>query len=141
MENNNLIRKRFRLTYKCWKEMRQRCLNRHNRAYYNYGGRGISISKEWDHFENFFNDMGEKPKERSLDRINNNGNYCKENCRWATKKEQALNRRSNRMIEYNGEIKTLSQWAECIGMKFDTLWMRLERGKTIKDAIETPVKS
>lgn len=140
MERKKPIRKEFRFTYKTWKEMRQRCNNKNNHAYNNYGGRGITICKEWDSFEKFFEDMGVKTDGMSLDRINNNKGYSPDNCRWATKKEQALNRRSNRRIAYDGKIMTISEWAESIGMKFDTLWMRLNRGKTFKDAIEIPVR-
>lgn len=80
-------------TYQAWKAMRQRCNNSKTSAYKNYGGRGINICSHWDKFENFFEDMGEAPKGLTLDRINNDGNYEPQNCRWTTYLQQAQNNR------------------------------------------------
>jgi len=80
--------------YEIWASMKQRCLNNNDAAYKNYGGRGITICQEWiDSFETFYLDMGDRPKGRSIDRKNNNGPYCKENCRWGTRSEQTRNSR------------------------------------------------
>ena len=79
--------------HRTWKNIRSRCLNKDNPSFVDYGGRGISICKEWDDFENFYRDMGEVPKGKSIDRIDNSKGYSKENCRWATPQQQSLNKR------------------------------------------------
>lgn len=80
-------------TYRIWQGMIYRCKNPNYKNYKYYGGRGITVCERWHKFENFFQDMGERPKGLSIDRINNNGNYEPGNCRWATVKEQTSNQR------------------------------------------------
>jgi len=113
--------------YKVWENMKSRCLNTNKNSddYKRYRGRGIKICKQWMEFKNFYADMGKKPKGLTLERIDNNGDYCKENCRWATKREQANNTRRNRLITYNSKTKTVAQWARVAGVKYTTFWVRL----------------
>ena len=123
--------------YDCWIAMKARCLNPQNPNFSRYGGRGISVCKEWiDSFENFKNwayENGYK-ENLTLDRIDNNGNYCPENCRWATRLQQQNNNSRNRMIEYNGEVKTLSEWSRCLGIKYNKLSKRLYSGWSVEKA-------
>lgn len=108
--------------------MRARCNCVTDSDYAGYGGRGISVDAEWDEFPNFFRDMGPRPEGGSIDRIDVNGNYGPDNCRWADKYEQANNRRSNHLIEWNGEKKTLQQWCNEIGIEPSKVRYRLKVG-------------
>lgn len=123
--------------YTAWKSMRSRCLNKKTKYYSLYGGRGIKVCDRWLHsFQNFFDDMGEKPSSKhSLDRWpNNNGHYEPGNCRWATSIEQSLNRRNNRFVTAFGETKTVSQWSRELGINDQTIHSRMKRG-IVGDAI------
>lgn len=126
--------------YKAWSMMLQRCENPKAHAFEEYGGRGIAVCERWHDFNLFIADMGLRPSAaHSLDRQNNDGNYCPENCRWATAKEQQNNRRVNRMITFEGQTKNLQQWAESLGMSKVTLHARLRKGWTIDRALTTPI--
>jgi len=116
-----------------------RCINENHRFYANYGGRGITVCSKWKTFAGFLEDMGERPFCMELDRIDNNGNYCKENCRWVSPKEQSRNKRNNRLIEYKGETRCLVEWAEIIGIRRETLSRRLHLGWSIEKAFTTNV--
>lgn len=125
--------------YGIWKNMRDRCFNPNNKHYSGWGGRGITIDERWNDFEKFLEDMG--PSYQSgllLDRRNNDGNYCKENCRWATSKEQNSNKRNTRHIAFNGRTLTIAGWGlELFGRRF-LVHTRLKRGWTIERALTTP---
>ena len=108
-------------TYRAWRYMIQRCERPHNKDYARYGGRGITICEDWHLFDNFLKDMGEAPKRKTLGRIENAGNYCKANCRWETRKQQAANTVRNRYFERGGERLHVAEWARRFGVGRATL--------------------
>lgn len=115
-------------TYQSWYGMLQRCTNPKHRSYHGYGGRGITVCERWRHdFGTFVADMGEKPRGRSLERRDVNGNYEPGNCYWATARQQAANKRNNRVIEFNGRRQTLIEWARELGVGQSALRERLEK--------------
>lgn len=126
-------------TFKTWDAMRYRCGNENSKDYERYGARGIKVCARWQHsFEAFLADMGEKPEGMSLDRIDHNGNYEKDNCRWATATTQARNRRNNVILEYNGDVGPVSYWAEKVGLERKTLEYRIRSGWEVGRALTTP---
>jgi hypothetical protein len=128
-------------TYGIWNSLTQRCDNPNSPQYPCYGARGIIYDPRWKDFREFLADMGEAPEGKSIERIDNNGNYCKENCRWATAREQAVNRRDNIVLTFNGKTKCLTEWARDIRMNPITLYCRLKRFDwSIEKAITTPVR-
>lgn len=128
-------------SYNAWSHIKQRCTNISDPSYHRYGGRHISICKRWLKFENFLDDMGEPPtRDHSIDRIDNNGNYCKDNCRWATSEQQARNRRNNKLITCNGKTQLLIEWAKETRISHTVILWRIKRGWSIDRAITTPVK-
>jgi hypothetical protein len=120
--------------------MRERCERETDKFFKDYGGRGIKVCDRWKRFENFLNDMGEPPEGMQIDRVDNGGDYEPSNCRWATKEENAQNKRNNRIIEYDGKRMSLSEWERTLGMKSGTLKGRLSLGWAIPKALETPVR-
>lgn len=125
--------------YTCWKHMIGRCTRKSHEDYARYGGRGISVCKRWFKFENFFSDMGKRPTSKhTLERINNDGNYTPNNCKWATRREQANNKRSSIFVEYKGVRMTLTQWASFLGFRRGFIQSRMLRGWSFKKAITEP---
>lgn len=120
-----------------WYGMKKRINNPKDKNYKNYGGRGIGMDEKWRTFEGFMDDMGSGYKEGlSLERIDNNGWYCKENCKWIPLVEQAANRRDTRRIIFNGLTKPLRHWAHTYGINEETLRSRLEAGIPFEQAIK-----
>jgi hypothetical protein len=114
-------------SYQIWAKMIKRCDEANDKDYPNYGGRGIQVCDRWKFFENFYEDMGEAPDKKTLDRINNAEGYSKENCRWVLIKTQQNNKRTNVQITYQGITLTISGWAEKLNIGYSTLWRRLKR--------------
>lgn len=131
--------------YSIWNSMKVRCNNKKNK---DYGGRGITVCKRWLKFENFRDDMYSSYKEHklnnkhiSLDRIDNNGNYCKKNCQWATRKEQQNNRRNNHLLTYKGQTLTISQWAKKLNIKRNNIDARIRINWSIKKILTAPINN
>lgn len=129
--------KKTRLYY-VWNSMKQRCLNENDCRYNSYGGRGITIYEEWKNNFGTFREWALANGYRddlTIDRIDVNGNYEPSNCRWITNKEQQNNTRRSRLIEFNGEIHTIAEWAEIIGVSYKSLYSRIRRNWTIEKAL------
>lgn len=129
-----------RLLYGAYKSMKSRCYNKNTKSYHNYGGRGIQICDRWlEHngngFINFVDDMGSRPKDRSLDRINNDGDYSPDNCRWATTVEQSLNKRTTGKVLYNGELVDSHSLCAEHAIKPATFRYRLAKGLSVEEAL------
>lgn len=140
MINKGNLRHGMRHTrlYDIWRGMKQRCYNPKTNRYKNYGGRGICVCDEWKNdFQSFYNwaISSGYSDDLTIDRINTDGNYEPGNCRWATVKQQANNRTSNNIVEFNGESHTLTQWSEITGIKMATIWARLQKGWSVSDAL------
>ena len=123
--------------YKVWTSMKCRCLNKKDKRYYDYGGRGITVCDEWLEFKSFmdwayangYNDG------LAIDRIDNDKGYCPENCKWSTTKEQARNKRTTHYIEIDGVAKSMIEWSEISGTRHGTISTRLRRGWNPKEAV------
>lgn len=126
--------------YMAWKKMLARCNDPSNPYYHRYGGRGIKVCERWGQLDNFYADMGDRPSENhSLDRIDNNGDYCKENCKWSTRSEQQNNKGCTRSLTHNGVTMTISQWAALLGTTRPTLFSRKRNGWSDEETVTTPI--
>lgn len=129
-------------TYGTWSCILSRCTNEKNSAYKDYGGRGITVCERWrTSFENFLEDMGVCPDGMSIDREDNNLGYGPGNCRWASKKEQARNRRNNLILEYQGITASLAEHCERLGLTYSTVFSRLNRGWDAEKALSKPSRA
>lgn len=131
-ESNKKITKE----YKTWIRIRRRCDSNYSINFNEYGKRGIKYCKRWNKYKNFLKDIGRAPSnEHSIERIDNDKGYFKENCKWATPIEQANNRRSNKFIRAFGEEKTMAQWARDLGINYSTLKDRIYRKWPVEKAL------
>lgn len=121
-------------TKSTWRNMKSRCRNPNATGYELYGGRGIAYAPHWHTFTGFLQDMGVRPEGRSLDRIDPDGNYTKENCRWATPVEQGADKSDSHMVTYQGRTQNVTAWARELGIKPNTLEYRLLRGWSVEEA-------
>lgn len=136
VDRNRRHGKRSSRLYHIWDNMKMRCSNPNHKAYKDYGGRGIKVCEEWyEDFETFYKwsistgyDENADFMKCTLDRIDTNGNYEPNNCRWVTMKEQCNNRRNNVFLEYKDKKHTVSEWAEIIGVNSTTLYHRIKKG-------------
>lgn len=144
-ENTSKANSTHRLTkhpaYKSWLSMRKRCYGNDPHAYKYYGSRGIKMCERWNKFENFWEDMNSTWKDGlEIDRIDNDGNYCPENCRWATRKEQVRNTRFTHWVEFKGQRKSVAEWSEITGIPYGTLHSRVYTGWTGERALTQPIR-
>lgn len=128
-------------TYRSWQGMFPRCYNLKSPAYKNYGGRGIVVCARWSKFENFLSDMGERPKGLTLDRRDNDKGYNPSNCHWATKSEQAVNRRTSRKLVFKGEVLSVVEWSIRTGIKEGCITKRLNMGWSAEETLTTNTRS
>lgn len=130
--------------YTAWISIRDRCYNKADSRYHDYGGRGITVCRRWnDSFESFLEDVGEPPTPKhSIDREDVNGNYEPGNVRWSTPTEQANNTRSNRVYTFRGETRSLAEWARILGFKYRCLYSRVVRdGIDFEEAVSYPSRT
>lgn len=129
--------------YRIWQAMKRRCYNPKAAFYKDYGGRGIKVCDQWMHDFPAFRDWALAngyADNLTIDRIDEEGSYCPENCRWATAKQQVNNRRITKRLTYNGKTQSLSEWADATGIAHATIEGRLKRGWSIERALTEPVK-
>ncbi len=125
-------------TYRSWSMMISRCYNKNNKDYYNYGARGIKVCDEWRFsYDNFFDDMGERPKPLTLDRINPDGNYELTNCRWASAITQANNTSKNIFIKNEDKIQSIAEWSRLKNINASTIAQRIRSGKSLDKVFNT----
>ncbi len=138
---SNPLRNKHKHEYISWQHLKDRCNNENNHAWKDYGGRGITVCDAWkDSFTAFFEDMGTKPSPKhSIDRIDVDKGYYKENCRWTTMKVQQNNKSNNALIEYNGKTQSLSLWCEELNLVYQTIYGQLSRGYTVEQAFTKQV--
>ena len=124
-------------TYKSWRSMIGRCTLPSVPSYKSYGAKGIGYDPSWRDFNKFLSDMGERPEGTTLDRIDGTKGYSKENCRWATTKQQQSNRKNCMHLTYNGVTKTAAEWSKSLGLAKGAVWNRIKLGWSVEKAVTT----
>lgn len=128
--------------YMAWVSMHQRCSNPSSASYVDYGARGIRVCERWASFESFLHDMGPRPSgEHSIDRVDNDGGYSPDNCRWATRVQQTRNTRRSVWITLHGERRSLMDWADTVGLPPSVIRRRVRRGWDPARALSEPPKA
>lgn len=123
--------------YESWSAAKDRCYNTNSPLYKYYGGRGIKMSDLWrNDFGLFLADMGPRPKGYTIERVNNDGDYAPDNCRWATRKEQANNRRTSNLVTHGSETLSVMEWSRRLGVRHQTLGKWIKKGMTLALIIE-----
>lgn len=129
--------------YSIWRHMKERCHNKNHIAFQRYGGRGISVCDEWKSdflcFKKWSLENGYSA-ELTIDRVDNDGNYCPENCRWATREEQQNNRSANHLLTFKGETHSLAEWGRIMGISRITIKSRIREGWTVEEALTRPLR-
>lgn len=133
--------------YRKWWSIKRRCICKYDKSYHNYGGRGITLSEDWMTFKNFHRDMFEdyerassKIKNVTIDRIDNDKGYSKDNCRWVSNIDNANNTRKNIFLEFQGKRHTVSQWSRIVGIHPETLYSRIKKGLSTEEVLTRPVR-
>jgi hypothetical protein len=130
-------------TARSWKSMHDRCYVKTHNRYKSHGARGIYVVPEWhgkEGYRVFVCEMGERPTNTTLNRKDNDGPYCKNNCEWADDVTQANNRRNNRRLEFNGRNLTIAEWSREVGISQGTIWARVNQGWEIDRVLTSPVR-
>jgi len=129
--------------YLAFRAMHNRCYDQNVKSYKDYGARGIYVVDRWHGrrgFQNFQQDMGDRPEGYSLERIDNNGPYGPENCRWASRAEQSRNKRNNVFLTFQGQTKCLAEWAQELKCSHGAISYRLKSGMTVEEALSKPIE-
>ena len=132
---------RYHPTNRVWNSMKTRCDNHSNKFFHYYGGRGITYDLKWKNFISFWEDMGPTYKKGlEIDRIDNNSDYCKKNCKWSTRKEQQNNRRSCVLLSFEGKTLNVSQWSDKLKINRQSIFSRLRYGWSVEKTLSTSTK-
>ena len=125
-----------------WRAMHNRCYNANQASYVNYGGRGIAVDAAWHNkegYQAFLRDMGPCPEGGTIERLDSNGNYGPSNCCWASRTEQANNKRNNKFYTVHGKTQTLAMWAKELGCTSHAIRLRIKHGMSVEEAVSKPV--